>query len=150
MTKTEKLQALSIAMERSKRDGERENSYREYYYHFTDVSPEELKDLFLTHYEVRDVDYETFDRAIDIVREVYADKPEATDDEATEDIYERASDSASVYTAERLAYLDIWNEEEVSQKMREYGEHSIATACALWYDSQVEQAAIIIKDWVNA
>lgn len=144
MTRQEKIAVLAKAMTRSKRDDESE------FYHFTDEAPEELKDLFLEHYNVDDLDYETFDRACDIVREVYDDKPEATDDEATEEIYERASDQASVYTADRLAYLNMRNEDEVSQTMREYGMTSIADACAAWYDRQVEQAAIIIKDWVNA
>lgn len=39
---------------------------------------------------------------------------------------------------------------DISAIMGEYGEDSISTACAIWYDRQVEQAAIIIKDWINA
>lgn len=147
MTKKEKIAALKTAMKTSKRD-DRDGGTE--FYHFAEGAPEELKDLYLEHYEVRDTDYEAFDRALDIVREVYEDKPEATDDEATEDIYERAPDSASVYTGARLSYLDVWNEGEISDVMREYGMHSIADACAAWYDRQVEQAAIIIKDWINA
>lgn len=81
--------------------------------------------------------------------EVYEDKPKVSDNEVTDEIYEGASDSASVYTNERLAYLNNQNESDISDVMSEYGEHSIANACAIWYDRQVEQAAIIIKDWVN-
>jgi hypothetical protein len=144
LTKKQKIEALGTYMTYSKReDGTG-------FHHFTDNAPEELKDLYLEHYEVRDIDYDTFSTALDIVSEIYGDKPEATEEEATDDLYERASDSASVYTADRLAYLDIWNEDEISELMREYGEHSIATACAIWYDRQVEQAGAIIIGWINA
>lgn len=148
MTKQEKTAGLGKYITTSKRDDET------VFNHFSDSAPEELKDLFLEHYNVKDLDYEIFGRALDIVDEVYGRKPErsleGSDDEIVEEIYEAASDSASVYTHDRLAYLDNQNEDEISQKMREYGEHSIATACAIWYDSQVEQAAIIIKDWIDA
>jgi hypothetical protein len=150
MTKQEKIAALDKAMTQSKR-GEKED---ETFYHFTDDAPKELISLYLEHYEVRDVDHEIFSRACDIVSEVFGRERTTTldkeDDVITDEIYEAASDSASVYTAERLGYLNIWNEEEIGQTMSEYDEKSIATACAIWYDRQVEQAAVLIKDWVNA
>lgn len=145
MTKKEKIASLKSAMTTSKREGEEES-----FYHFTNTAPKELIELFVENYSVKDLDYEIFSRACDIVSEVYSYKPEATDEQATDDIYEHSSESASVYTNGRLEYLNQWNEEEISQTMREYGEQSIAIACAIWYDRQVEQAAIIIKDWVNA
>lgn len=144
MTKKEKIKSLATALTQSERDGE------ENFYHFTDDAPEELKDEFLKHYNVDDLDYEMFSRAADIVAEVYEDKPKATDDEATDDIYERASESASIMTYDRLQYLNNNTEGEISDIMHEYSERSIATACAIWYDKQVEEMAIIIKDWVNA
>ena|SRR3990167_5835279 len=143
MTKTEKIAVLDKVMTTGKRDN------GEVFYHFTDTAPRELKDLYLEHYEVRDIDYETFGQAIDLVRTIYEDKPEAIDDEATEEIYERASDSAGVYNDERLGYLNIWNQDDIAEIVRDMGV-DIATACAVWYDRQVEQSAIIIKDWINA
>lgn len=145
MNKQEKIAVLPKCMTVSKRDDGSE------YTHFTDEAPEELKDLFLEHYNVKNLDYEIFSQACDIVAEVYQDYPsiKIANNEATEEIYERASDCANIYTSERLAYLDNQNEDEISETMREYGEHSIATACAIWYDKQVEQAAFIIKDWIN-
>lgn len=144
MTKDEKLAVLDKCMTVSTRDDGTD------FNHFTDEAPEELKDLYLEYYEVRDQDYEIFARACDIVGDVYAYKPDSTDEEATDAIYEEASDSASVYTADRLEIINIWNEEEISEMVRSEGHDSIAQACASWYDRQVEQAAIIIKDWVNA
>jgi hypothetical protein len=143
MTKQEKIKALETAMTVSKRADESE------YTHFTDEAPEELKDLFLTHYEVRDIDYITFSRACDIVSEIYADKPEISKDDAEEDIYERASDSASPYNATRLEYLNIWNQDEVADYVRDLNV-DISTAAAYWYDKQIEQSAVLINEWVNA
>lgn len=156
MTKAEKIAVLDKAMTVSKRDDGTE------YHHFTDDAPRELQDLYLEHYEVRDDDYARFMRAIEIVADVFDEdntsrvyheenhmELEGTeDDRITDAIYEEASESASIWNEERLSYLNIWNEEEISQEMRDTGEHSIAQACANWYDRQVEQAAIIIKDWV--
>lgn len=148
MNKHTKLNALKTAMIRSKRDNGEE------FYHFDDGDEKtheeikELKDLFLEHMNVADIDYEIFSRACDVMTEVYEDA-HPSQEKAEEDIYDRASDSASVYTHDRLAYLSPLNEDEISQTMREYGEHSIATSCAIWYDKQVEQAAIILNNWVH-
>lgn len=154
MTKQEKIAAIDKAMTTSKRDD------GEVFNHFTDDAPRELTDLYLQHWEVKDVDYETFSRACDIVSEAYADhegddtgkdgQEASTDDEITDAIYERASDSASIMTYDRLQYLDNWNEGEIGEIMHEYGLRSVAEGAAIWYDRQVEQMAIIIKDWVNA
>ncbi len=141
MTKKEKIAVLEKAMTVSKRDD------GSTWTHFTEEAPEELKDLFLEHYNVRELDYDTFSEACDVVSEVYADMPKATDDQATEAIYERSSDRASYYNDDRLEYVTIWNQDEVADIVRESG-CDVATAGAIWYDRQVEQASIIIKDWI--
>lgn len=149
MTKETKLAALRVAMTTSERD----DATR--FHHFTDGDEKtheeikSLKDLYLEHYEVRDDDYERFSEAVDIVCEVYDDKPEATEDEAIEEACERASDCASIMTYDRLAYLTVWNEDDVSSMMRDYDFRSIADAAAAWYDREVEQAACILVRWVN-
>lgn len=144
MNKEEKIKALATAMTTSKRAGEDDS-----FYHFSATAPEELKDLYLEHYRtLRDIDYETFSRACDIVSEIYTEKPDISDDDATDDIYERASDSANPYTSVALSYLNSWNQEEIGETAREI-ESDIATACMYWYDKQVEQAAIIINEWIN-
>lgn len=145
MEKKEKIAVLGKCMTRSTRDDGTT------FYHFTDEAPEELKKLYLEHYDVRDIDYETFSRACDLVSDCYNDNEQEKDglDFVTDMIYERASDSASVMTYDRLQYLDNWNESDISEIMREYDMRSIADACAVWYDRQVEQAAIIISEWIN-
>lgn len=148
MTKGEKIAGLDKYITHSTRDN------GEVFNHFKDDAPESLQNLFLEHYNVKDLDYEIFGRALDVMSEIYADKPEraeeGSDGEIEEKIYERAPDSASPYTYTRLAYLDNQNEGEISDIMRDYSLDSIADACAVWYDQQVEKAAIIIKDWINA
>lgn len=65
------------------------------------------------------------------------------------DFYELANDSASVYTGTRLSYLNISNQEEISEKAKEYG-CDIATACAVWYDEQVATACELLRDYALA
>lgn len=148
MTTQEKIKALECAMTVSKRKDDTE------YTHFTDEVPQELKDLFLEHYEVRDTDYKVFNRACDIVVEIYGEQSEEqhahhVDQDINNGIYEKSNDSASVYTADRLALLDNWNQEDITQNVRDLGV-DIADACAIWYDKEVENACFIIKEWVEA
>lgn len=152
MTKKEKLASLETAMMWSTRGAAKEgqlDSEGEEYCHFSDSAPEELKELFMEHYEIRDLEYEIFKKACDLVSEIYTDTPTIAEDKATEEIYERACDRASVFTSDRLSYLNLWNENEISETMQEYSLKSISDACAVWYDRQVEQAACIINEWVN-
>lgn len=143
MTKQEKLAALANAITTKKRaDGEE-------FVCFSDDAPRELIDIFLEHYEVVDLDYEIFSRACDVVHGIYEDNPAIAYDDAVDEIIKHSQDNANVYTRVRLSYLSMWNEEEVSDIMHEYDLKSIATACAVWYDRQVEEAAILIHDWVT-
>lgn len=145
MTKKEKIAALDGAITTSTRDN------GDVFSHFSDSAPKELHDLFLEHYEVRDNDYEIFGSACGILVDIYNDEAQETDgnDFTIDAIYERSSDQASVYTAVRLSYLDIGNQEDIGSWVRA-NYTDIADACAYWYDNQVEQAAFIINEWVNA
>lgn len=144
MPKKEKVAALAKAMTTSKRKDE-----EEVFYHFADEAPKELVDLYLEHYEVRDIDYQIFSDACDIVEAVYSENEGIGDEEARDEIQERSGDQASVYTSTQLSYLNIWNQSDIAEIVREV-EGDIGNACAIWYDRQVEEAALIINDWVNA
>lgn len=148
MTKSEKLASLKDAMKVSKRQMEGVSN-GESFYHFTDSAPEELKEIYLSNYEVRDIDYETFSMAIDFIADKYADAPEESHDGMEIVIFERDEEFASVYTGMRLSYLNVWNQDEISAMVKE-NDCTIEAACALWYDKQVETAALLINDWVNA
>lgn len=141
MTKDEKIGALATAMTRSKR---RDNEEEEYT-HFSESAPEELKSLYLASYEVRDIDYEVFSKACDILSEIYSEGKEDIDEE----IYERANGSANPYTSVLLGYLNIWNQDDIAEYVKELG-GDIAQACGYWYEKQVEGACFIIKNWVEA
>ncbi len=147
MNKEQKIASLANAMTCKTRDDGTE------FYCFTDEAPQELRDLFLEHYTIRDVDYETFSDACRVIEEVYGEHTDKdgrfNDIDIEEAIYERSGDRASVYTSERLGYLNMWNEYEVSDIMSEYSAKSIANACAIWYDKQVEEQAMIIKNWIE-
>lgn len=144
MTKYEKIKLLPKLMKQSVREDKTE------FFHFTNEASEELKSLYLEHYEVRDIDYITFAKACDIMSDIYDDLDLNNEEGSVDDeIYERACDSASYYTEDRLSYLNIWNQDEVTEILKS-GVDDISTACAIWYDRQVEQACFIINKWINA
>lgn len=110
----------------------------EVFNHFTDTAPQELRDLFLENFEVKDLDYAIFSRACDAVAET------SLDDLAD---YEFEGEFASVYTFDRLQYLDNNNQSEISEFVQNY-KVDIATACAIWYDEQVNRACGLIRDYI--
>lgn len=92
--------------------------------------------------------YGIMDKACDIVGEISEEYTRMTENVFLDEINERANGSASVYNADRLALLNIWNEDEIAEVMGEYSCKMISEACAIWYDKQVELACIILKDWL--
>lgn len=142
MTKDEKLAALKTCMAQSTRDDGTE------YTHFTDTAPEELKSLYLAHYEVRTLDYEIFADACDIVADVYTEKKDRSENDIDNILGEQVNESASIWNADRLGYLNIWNEEEIKDLMSQ-GYDSISEACAAWYCREVSTATHLLKDWAN-
>lgn len=150
MNKTQKIELLSKAFTNKKVEDARE-SIVIINEALSKEDQEKVRDniVFAIHEEIGDgsfeIAYEVANSACDIMAEIYEDESIKDIDEA---IYEQAGESANVYTAIRLSYLNIWNEEDISDYMKEYGETSISTACAIWYDKQVENACFIIKNWI--
>lgn len=151
MTKAEKIAALDTAMTVRTRGAAKDGQLvpgGEEFTCFEDGAPETLVSLFLEHYEVRDLDHIIFSRACDIVAQVYEEDEEGT--QPVEDaIYEKAPESASIWNDDRIGYVTVWNQDEIADLVRE-GETDICEAAATWYDRQVEQAAILISEWVAA
>ena len=127
-------------MTQSERDGNENDTF----YHFTDEAPEEIKNIFLKHFNVRDQDYMIFNHAIDTLIDIF---PIEQREDLEEQIEEWCSDIASYYTAERLELLNVWNEEEITEIVGDCN-CSISEACAMWYDNQVRGAAQVIIDWI--
>ena len=132
MNKEQKKESLSKAMTLSTRQNTGES-----YYHFSDTAPKELVNIFLEHFEVREVDYNIFSNACDTMTEIYAslDNSEDREDVIDDKIYEYG-EHASPYTSVRLGYLNVWNQDEITDKVKEY-DCDIENACAFWYDEKV-------------
>lgn len=67
--------------------------------------------------------------------------------EDTDDIFYE-NESASVYTDERLGYLNMNNQYEISEKMKDLSLDDISTACAVWYDDMVRSVALELRDYI--
>lgn len=90
-----------------------------------------------------EVDYSIMSDACDALSAVDADDIDEVDN------YELAMNTASVYTAEQLSWLNIWNQAEISEIVREHG-CDIGTACAVWYEQQVALAIeMLLQDIIN-
>jgi aspartyl-tRNA synthetase len=137
MDTKEKINLLETAMQIKTRDNGQE------FYCFTETVPEELKDLFISNYNVKDLDYQIFSTAIDTIVEAWANN-EDSPTLLEEYIYDNYNDFASPYNADRLAYMDIHNEAEIVDIIKEYSCEYINEACAIWYDNQVKDAIMII------
>ena len=90
-----------------------------------------------------DLSYEICAKACNEVAECDMDMLEGESDDI---FYEM--ECASVYTSDRLAYLNMNNQSEISDKMKELGLDDIATACAVWYDDMVRSVALELRDYV--
>lgn len=80
-----------------------------------------------------DLNYLIMDKALTFLANVGFE--EFTQD--TFDPYDHNTEFASYYTGERLSYLNVWNQDEISQEFKDNGAEDIATACAMWFDDQV-------------
>lgn len=134
MTKKQKIQCLALAMTLS----ERSNGTS--YHHFTDEAPEELKDLFLSRYQVRDQDYDIFSSACDVFSSY--DIKDIQDGNIDDDF-------SSPYTSDRLACLTVWNQNEITNYIRN-SDCDIQEACASWYNDEVRNAVNILLEWINS
>lgn len=55
---------------------------------------------------------------------------------------------ASVYTYDRLQYLNINNEYEIMHALQEYSCRSISEACAVFYDQSVTDTVYMLQQYV--
>ena len=92
---------------------------------------------------MHDLSYEIVSKAIDILVD---NSEDGSLDE--DDLMDLCNDSASVYTATRLSYLNPYNESEISDRIKDFG-CDIQTACAMWYDEMVYEVVIKLFEWVK-
>ena len=93
-----------------------------------------------------DLPYKILNNAL----EELSDNCEDIKDLADYDSRESTPDGfCSVYTWDRLQLLNVHNQADISEVMKEYGYNDIADACAVWYDNQVYDAIDLIKNKLN-
>lgn len=92
----------------------------------------------------------SFETDYSIMRDAcYAIAEADADDVNDINAYELSSDTASVYTAEQLSWLNINNQADIADIVKEY-DSDIGTACAVWYEQQVADAIeLIIQEVIN-
>ncbi len=125
------IEMLQCAMTCSERDT------GEHYFHFTDDVDKNLLDMFLENYNVFNLDYEIFSKAIDTIVEAFED---CNGKDLQGYIQENYTEHASIITYERLQYLNNYNDDEIASIMREYDLATVSVGCAYWYDNQVQYA----------
>jgi len=92
----------------------------------------------------RDIDSGTFDLNYEILASAlqYFDNEALEYDDLMNDNFEinfPFEGFASIYTFDRLSYLNINNQHDIAQAIHEGASEDIDGACAYWYDHQVEQ-----------
>lgn len=79
----------------------------------------------------------------------FEDETSETIDELQESL-EGYYDFASVYDSELQSYLNINNEQEIAETMKEYNLDSISQACAIWFENKVREIiGIIIEEYIK-
>lgn len=146
MEKSEKLMAISHAYTTKKVEDARE----EITIISEDLTPEASEAIKSIQFKLNDetgtfeLDYDIMSSACDILAN------EELENIKSEDVFDNIDEwGASVYTATRLGYLNMNNQDEISDIAKEYG-CDIQTACAVWYDRQVETAARMLREWILA
>ena len=147
MTKLEKQNAIANCMEVKKWDNGKEG------YIIKDnlkAENEELYNLLINIiYEdniggVHDISYEITAKACGIIGDL---TPEEIEEDNDDHFYEM--ETASVWNSDRLSYLNVNNEQEIADKMKELSLDSISTACAVWYDDQVRSVVLSLIDYIK-
>lgn len=143
MNKQEKYNEVAEAMEFKKWDNGKEG------YIIRDTCTGDTKQLLMDIiYDERvggesDLSYEIVAKACAVISEI------ELKDLKDWDIYENNEDEhASIYNTERLAYLNNWNEGEISDTFKEYNCELISNACAYWYDNMVNNTIEKIRAYI--
>ena len=124
------------------------------------LNDKEINDTELT--KIRDIQYNLDIGNINLSYEVMADACSIINDYTMEgaekdnwlkdgmacDFLSDADSRANVYTGVQLSYLDIHNEQEISELMKDEAITSIAQACSIWYSRKVAEACEALKEYI--
>lgn len=79
---------------------------------------------------------------------------EITGDETKEEMLEALEnyqDFAPIWNSERLEMLNVNNEQDIADIMKEYEIENVSTACAVWYENTIKSIVnTIIDEYVKA
>lgn len=132
----------------------REEADRKTIYYITDtVTDKSLKDTLINIvYDDlecnNDIAYSILNSAINVFDDIdYEDIPSSQDDFDTY-LYKNEDEYASYYTATRLSYLDVNNENDIAAIIKDYEFQSISEAAAYWYDDQVRNTLYTLYDFI--
>lgn len=152
MTTKQKIKNIELAMETRYRD---KNKKDETAFHcISDNCEPELKKVLMSIIYDENIGGQN-NLSYDICYDACAFFDDITDkyynnDDINGDEYINEYEPSSIYTYDRLQYLNNNNQQEISDVMKEYSIDDIATACAIWYDNMVRQAiSTIISDYLN-
>lgn len=135
MNKQEKLELIGSAFVTLKRaDG---TEFELYTYGLNDEVRDKLSEIQQVLDVGLDASYEIMSEACDIVGNLEIEVIEG----GNLDLYSDCDAAASVYTAVQLSYLNVNNENEISDLMKELSFTSIALACSYWHTQKVQEAA---------
>lgn len=98
-------------------------------------------------FELND-DTHTFELDYDIMHTACVVLSENSENYEDVDWYEATQDTASVYTAAQLRYINIWNQSEITDIARE-SELDIATAAGVWYEQKVAEACHMLLEAIT-
>ena len=149
MTKQEKLDAIGSAYESKKVSDERKEIQI-----ISEKCPQEVKEVIQLLQRGLEV---SFEQSYDIMADACYILSEKTltgrdrGDSLTGDDLDFMADAdsnANVYTAVQLSYLNINNEAEISDLMKDESITSIAQACNAWYIQKVAEACEALKEYI--
>lgn len=129
MNITKAFETIANAMTTMDKNGETIKVYK------NDL-PETIKDSLINiQYQMSDDTGASFELSYEIMDDALTAISDAGIDELDSENWE--NEPSSVYTAERLAYMNLNNQQAISDIMREFSTDDISTACAVWYDNAV-------------
>jgi hypothetical protein len=64
------------------------------------------------------------------------------------DFFADADGRANVYTGVQLSYLNVYNQQEISEIFKDESQDNIAQACSSWYTQKVVDACETLKDFI--
>jgi hypothetical protein len=115
-----------------------------------DSTPPEVRGFLInSQHDIVDIfnlSYEIGEKAASVLSNFSLEEVAAEDF----DTVEACRDCASVYTAQRLSWLCVQNENEIMDIIKEYDCADISTACAIWYDQKAEEMLRAMIEFIKS